>query len=69
MAEQVTPLVDQPTAVPTRKVASGGIAGAVATILFALLDSQGIELDPAVVAAVTTLLSFAVAYFTKNRAV
>lgn len=62
-------LKDQPTAIPTRKVASGGIAGAVATILFALLDSQNIELEPTVVAAITTLLSFVTAYMTKNRAV
>lgn len=57
-------LVDQSNREPTRKVAAGGIAGAVVTV-FAWLT--GIELPTEVAAALLTIVYFAAAYFTKER--
>ena len=48
---------------PYRKVGAGGIAGALTTLLVLYLTSQtGLEIEPDVVAAITTLLTFFVAY-------
>jgi len=58
-------LKEQPTSQPTRKVAGGGLAGALVT---AVLGIGGFDLEPAVVAALTTLVAFAASWFVKDRA-
>lgn len=61
--------IDQPTASPTRKVASGAIAGAVAAILIYLVQTIFNVVIPAEVAsAVTVVLSFLASYFVKESA-
>jgi hypothetical protein len=50
--------------VPTRKVTAAAIAGAVTIIIMTVLTSLGVYLDPSVVSAITTLLSFAASYLT-----
>jgi putative flippase GtrA len=55
--------VKSPTAAPIRKVAAGGLGGAVATIvLWALAQFANIHPDPTIAAAITTVISFLVAY-------
>lgn len=49
---------------PTPKVTAGAIAGALTVIVMAVLGAFDVSLDPAVASAVTTILSFAVAYLT-----
>lgn len=53
---------------PVKKVAAGGIAGAAATILVYVLNSYVLPsakpIPAEIAAAITTLLSFAVAYLT-----
>ena len=58
-------LKEQPTAQPTRKVAAAGLAGAVVAVV---LGVTGLEFEPEVVAALTTLVAFAVSWFVKDRA-
>ena len=58
-------LKNQPTAQPTRKVAAAGLAGAVVAVV---LGVTGLEFSSEVVAAIVTLLTFAVSYFVKERA-
>jgi len=62
-------LVDQPTAAPTRKVAAGGIGGAI-MFLVALCLKQflGIELPDEVIAGSTAIVAFLFAYFVKESA-
>lgn len=51
------------TLVPTRKVVAGGLAGALTTLIVAVIEGLGgIEVSPDVAAALTTVLSFIVAY-------
>lgn len=65
-------LINQPTNRPTRKVAAGGIAGALTTALIAGVNYQwpgygetvGQLTSPAIVAGV----SFIAAWFTRERA-
>lgn len=64
---------NQPTPAPTSKVAAGGIAGAVITALLALANLFGIVIPEEVtgaaltlVAAVTTIISFAAAYIKRD---
>jgi dolichol kinase len=47
---------------PTDKVASGAIAGAAATVVIGVLALFGIVLDPSLVAAAVTLITFAAAW-------
>jgi putative flippase GtrA len=55
------------TKIPTRKVAAGGIAGAITTVIISICkDAIGYEMSPDLAAAVTTLVSFAVSYFVPN---
>lgn len=61
-------LVSQPTAAPTQKVAAGGIAGALATILVFAAGQAGFEITPEVAVAFGTVLSFAASYFKRNKA-
>ena len=54
---------------PTRKVASGGLAGAVMTVCcWILKDRWRIELPGDVVAALTTVVAFAIAYLVPSAA-
>jgi hypothetical protein len=55
--------VKSPTAAPVRKVTAGGIGGAVATLaLWALAQYANFHPQPEVAAAITTVISFIVAY-------
>lgn len=47
---------------PTDKVASGVLAGTVTTLIVGVLALCGIALDPALVSAAVTLISFAAAW-------
>jgi putative flippase GtrA len=55
----------QPTGVPVRKVAAGGLAGAVTTILVWVLNKYVLKspIEGDIGAAITTVLSFIVSYF------
>jgi hypothetical protein len=58
-------ITGQPTALPTRKVASGGVAGTMATLLVWLYDTCGLPgtpVPPEAAAALATLAAFAVSY-------
>lgn len=57
-----------PAHVPVRKVGAAGLSGSVATIAIWALDHMGIKPDASVAAALTTLISFAVAYFVPSPA-
>lgn len=61
-------LVNQPTAKPTRKVAAGGIGGALSIILTYLVQAIfNVELPAEVASAVTLLVSFASSYIVKEE--
>lgn len=65
-------MTGRPTALPTRKVASGGIAGVLATSLIWLYDICGLPgtpVPPEVAGALTTFLTLAVAYATPPAAI
>lgn len=47
---------------PTPKVAAGGIAGAVTILLVAVAAAFGLTLEPAVVSALTVLITVGVSY-------
>lgn len=52
-----------PARVPARKVGAGGIGGAVATVvIWTLSEFTPFKPEPAVAAAMSTLITFAVAY-------
>jgi len=54
---------------PTRKVASGGLTGAVITVCcWILKDRWRIEVPGEVVAALTTVVGFAIAYLVPSAA-
>lgn len=63
---QVPATPTQPSAVPTRKVAAGGVGGAIATILVWVLRLFGVEAPGEVAAAFATAFGFIVAYFTRE---
>ena len=53
-----------PSALPVRKVAAGGAAGAVTTIIVWILSAAfKIDIPPEIAAAITVVLSFAAGYF------
>ena len=52
---------------PTRKVASGALGGAVATLVLWIIDVTGVELPQAVAAAIATIVVFAVAYLVPSE--
>lgn len=63
-----TPLVKQPTAAPTRKVAFTAIAGAAFTaVVWVAKDFYGVEVPGEVQGAVHTALAAAVGYLVKDR--
>lgn len=47
---------------PTRKVGSAAIGGAAATVILWVIGSVGLLIPPEVAAAITTIISFGVAY-------
>lgn len=59
--------MNQPTALPTRKVTAVAAAGAVVTLLVAVVEAAGIQLDSQVIAALTTLAVFAAGYLRRER--
>lgn len=62
-------LIEQPTPNPTRKVAAGGIGGALAIVLiYAFQITTNVELPAEVAGAVTLLVSFATSYIVKEQA-
>jgi hypothetical protein len=65
------PLIDQPDNMPTNKVLAAGIAGAIVTVaIFVAQQFQpGFTMPAEVVAASTTIVSFACAYLVRNRAI
>lgn len=59
--------MNQSTKVPTRKVTAAGAGGAAVVVLMAVLDMYGISLDPAVVAALVTLIAFGAGYLVTEK--
>lgn len=51
---------------PEPKVVAGTLAGALTVLLAYVADLAGLELPPAVVAALTTLLALGTAYLKRN---
>jgi putative flippase GtrA len=51
---------------PDRKVAAGGLAGALSIIVVWLMSLGGVDVPGEVAAAFTTILGFVTAYFVKN---
>lgn len=61
-------LQDQPTASPTRKVASAGIGGAVSIVLVYLVQSIfNIEIPSEVASAITAIIAFGAGYLVKEE--
>lgn len=62
-------LMNQSTATPTRKVAAGGIGGAVAIVLiYAFQTFTGAQLPAEVASAVTLIVSFGTSYIVRDEA-
>lgn len=52
-----------------RKVIAGGISGAVATVLFAVLEAFKVQVSPEVAIAVVTIVNFVLQWATPNKPV
>lgn len=52
---------------PDRKVAAGGLAGALATVVVWVIGLFGVDVPGDVGAAIATILMFAVAYIVPNQ--
>lgn len=52
---------------PNTKVAAGGLAGGISTLIVWGLGAAGVEVPPEVAAALATLVAFGVAYFVPER--
>jgi hypothetical protein len=65
-----SPLVNQPSAMPTRKIAFTALAGAIVTVAIFAVQTFVPEFQPpeAVVAAMTTILAVAVGWLVRERA-
>lgn len=50
----------------TRKVAAGGLGGAVSVIVISVLGSVHVNVDPALASAITTVVTFLISYFVPN---
>ena len=62
-------LVKHPTNLPSRKVGSGGIGGAISIIaVWALKEYGETVIEPEIAAAIATVVTFVFAYFVKERA-
>lgn len=62
-------LVNQPSALPSRKVGAGLLAGALTTIVVWVVGLLGVVVPPEVSSSFTLLLGFGASYFVKERAV
>lgn len=62
-------LINQPTSMPTRKVQTSALTGALVTLLIFGLSRFNIEVPPDVIGALVVALSFSAAYYTKNEVV
>ena len=51
---------------PTRKVAAGGLGGAVVMLICGLLDGFGIKIDGAAASAATIIVTFLISYYVPN---
>lgn len=60
--------VNQPSAVPTRKITAVGISGAIAAVLVWVANLLGYQLAPEHAAALAGILVFAVGYFIRSTA-
>ena len=60
--------VNQPTAMPTRKVSAAGMSGALATVVITLAAQWGIDISAEAAAAIVTLAAFAAGYFRRETA-
>jgi putative flippase GtrA len=61
--------VDQPTAAPTRKVATGGLGAAVVTIIIWLVQTfTDVEVTPEIAAALAGAIGWILAYLVPERA-
>lgn len=63
------PLVNQPTWLPTEKVAAGGVGGALSIVLVYALGEFGVNMPNEVAQAITVLVAGVFAYFKRNRVV
>lgn len=68
MASPPTPPANTPlkmaSAAPTRKVAAGGLGGAISVIVIAVVHSAfHVDIDPTVASAITIVVSFLLGYF------
>lgn len=61
-------LVNQPTAVPTRKVGAAALGGAIITIGVYVASLFNVEIPGDVAAASTTLAAFGLGYFVRDGA-
>lgn len=52
---------------PDRKVAAGGLAGAITTLIQFVLIQVGVEMDAMTASAMTTVLMFTVSYFVPSK--
>lgn len=67
MAATGDAMTGRPTALPTRKVAAGGLAGVMCTMVVWLYDTCGLPgapVPPEAAAALTTMATFVVGYAT-----
>lgn len=51
---------------PSRKVASGALGGAVATIILWIIDTAGVNVPQAVAGAITAVVAIVIAYWVPN---
>ena len=64
----MTPLKDQPTAVPSRKVQAGSLAGAVTVLLVWTADEfLGIAITAEVASAITVVIASITSYLARDR--
>jgi putative flippase GtrA len=56
----------KPSLAPSRKVTSGALSGAMATIILWIIDTVGIEVPQAVAGAITVIVGFVIAYLVPN---
>jgi hypothetical protein len=52
---------------PTRKVGSGALAGAIVTIIIGVLKANGIQVEPEVASASVVVMTFITQYFISDN--
>lgn len=60
-------LVDQPSVLPTRKVAAVGLAGSASAVLIWGAAQFGLEIPTEVATGIVVLMSAAAGYFVRDR--